>query len=64
MILVKDLDKHFNDKISYALYLFYCWNMCWLLPSVCSTSHALAVLIFKKKERRITCLEVFPCICK
>lgn len=34
-----------------------------LSPSVCSTSHALAFLIFKEEWRCITFLEVFPCIC-
>jgi len=56
MTMVKDLDEH-------IFYLFYPWNVSWLLPAVCSTSHALAFLLSKEKWRCITCLEVFPCIC-
>lgn len=52
MILDKDLDKHFSGKITVMFCTYFMLETCWLLPSVCSTSHALAVLIFKEEEMR------------
>lgn len=50
MILVKHPDKHFSGKITVMFCTSFMLEMCWLLPSVCSTNHALAVLIFKEEE--------------
>lgn len=63
MTMVKELDKHFNGKITVTFSTYLILETYWLLLSVCSTSHALAFLIFKEEWKCVTCLEVFPCIC-
>lgn len=59
VVMVKDLDVHFDGKIT--VFDLKCTGC--LSSSACSTSHALASLIFKEDWRCVTFLEVYPCTC-